>query len=197
MDNTYVVKKNFEDAGEVIIENFPWDKSGYRPRTLFKMYHDIKGFHLFFKSYETKIRAVNTQLNSRICEDSCMEFFFNPNPEKDDRYMNFEMNPNGTFLLGFGSERNGRIKIDDINIVEMEIKAVVNDEFWSLEYIIPINFITKYYGSIDFISGHIMKGNIYKCGDKTDIPHYGCWNMINWEKPDFHRPEFFGNFIIE
>ncbi len=111
MTKTYVVKRDLNDAVEVMLDNFPWDKSGYRPGTFFKMYLDDRGFHLYFKSWEKNVRAVNTELNSRVCEDSCMEFFFNPNPDCDDRYMNFEMNPLGTLLLGFGSDRFNRIRI--------------------------------------------------------------------------------------
>ncbi|MHB1455061.1 MAG: carbohydrate-binding family 9-like protein [Saccharofermentanales bacterium] len=39
-------------------------------------------------------------------------------------------------------------------------------------------------------------GNFYKCGDKTDCPHYGCWNPILLPAPDFHVPAFFGDFIV-
>lgn len=195
--NTYVVKDSYERASLLEVGNFPWDVEDYRPKTYFKMYLGEDGFHLFFKSYETKIRAVNRELNSRVCEDSCMEFFFNPNPDKDDRYMNFEMNPIGTLLLGFGKDRYDRINIGDVDLEKMNIKAVIDEEFWSLEYVIPLDFIKRYYGDLVFSSGHVMKGNVYKCGDKTEHPHYGCWNSIDLEKPDFHRPEFFGDFIIE
>ncbi|NLC78654.1 MAG: hypothetical protein GX683_02870, partial [Ruminococcaceae bacterium] len=26
---------------------------------------------------------------------------------------------------------------------------------------------------------------------------YGCWNAVETESPDFHRPEFFGELVIE
>ena len=42
-----------------------------------------------------------------------------------------------------------------------------------------------------------MKGNFYKCGDDTKYPHFGCWNEVVWEEPDFHRPECFGDLILE
>jgi hypothetical protein len=49
----------------------------------------------------------------------------------------------------------------------------------------------------DFSSGKRMKGNFQKCGDKTKFPHYGSWNRIDTPEPDFHRPEYFGDLILE
>jgi hypothetical protein len=41
-----------------------------------------------------------------------------------------------------------------------------------------------------------LLGNFYKCADATDQPHYVSWNPIKTEKPDFHRPEFFGEIYL-
>jgi hypothetical protein len=30
----------------------------------------------------------------------------------------------------------------------------------------------------------------------TRYPHYGCWNLIGTERPDFHRPEYFGTIVL-
>ena len=38
----------------------------------------------------------------------------------------------------------------------------------------------------------VLKANFYKCGDKLSVPHYLSWNPVTTEKPDFHRPEYFG-----
>ena len=39
-------------------------------------------------------------------------------------------------------------------------------------------------------------GNFYKCASGSSQPHYLSWNPINTEKPDFHRPDFFGKIIF-
>ena len=41
-----------------------------------------------------------------------------------------------------------------------------------------------------------LLGNFYKCGDATEMPHYLSWNPIQTERPDFHRPEFFGELYL-
>ena len=37
-----------------------------------------------------------------------------------------------------------------------------------------------------------VSANFYKCGDKTAHIHFVSWSPIGCEKPDFHRPEYFG-----
>jgi hypothetical protein len=213
MSETYVIKKIMEpftdDVWEQIptlrVQNFPWDENGYKPETIAKICYRDKAIHVFLKSYEKKIRAVYESINDPVCRDSCMEFFFILNPESDDRYMNMEMNPIGTFLLGFGKDRHSRFKIEGLSPDIFNIKTSVkkdrinqyNGEYWTLQYEIPFSFLEKYYGKTEIRSGKIIKGNVYKCGDDTEYPHYGCWNRVTSEKPDFHRPECFGDFILE
>ena len=45
--------------------------------------------------------------------------------------------------------------------------------------------------------GMRMKGNFYKCGDHLQKPHFLSWNPIHVDRPDFHRPEFFGELVFE
>ncbi len=46
--------------------------------------------------------------------------------------------------------------------------------------------------AIDSLEGKRIPANFYKCGDKLRTPHFLSWNKIEIEKPDFHRPDFFG-----
>ena len=41
-----------------------------------------------------------------------------------------------------------------------------------------------------------LRGNIYKCGDRTAHPHYLSWAPIGTPSPDFHRPEYFGEVLF-
>ena len=133
MSETYVIKKIMEpftdDVWEQIptlrAQNFPWDENGYKPETIAKICYSDKAIHVFLKSYEKKIRAVYESINDPVCRDSCMEFFFILNPESDDRYMNMEMNPIGTFLLGFGKDRHSRFKIEGLSPDIFNIKTSV------------------------------------------------------------------------
>ena len=216
MKKEYKVKKvSLEQAGnadvwnsipQVAIECYPWDENHYRPKTYARVFYTDTHFHIKFVTHENEVRAVNTKTNEPVYQDSCVEFFVNPNPEKDNRYMNFETNCIGTMLLGIGKDRNGRTLVTDQKDYEsFGIKTSINPgeaenfkgEWWSIEYKIPYTFIEKIYGKVDFTSGKKMNANFYKCGDCTKYPHYGSWNEITAPNPDFHRPEFFGDLILE
>lgn len=185
------------------IDNFPWLKS-YTPQTEVRMYYTDTDFHVRFQAYETEIRAQYTKMNDPVYKDSCVEFFVNPDPDKDARYMNFEINPLGTMLVGMGTRRNDRVLVD---LRKEEGVAVCSSlhrdriseyegSCWTIELILSFAFFRKYYGEIPFQSEWRLKGNFYKCGDESPYPHFGCWNRIEAEHPDFHRPEFFGDILM-
>lgn len=219
MERVYIVKKLNEDniTSDMILKHaekaevscFPWDKNRYMPKTEARVvYTEEKGFTVFLVSHENEFRAEYVKFNDPVCKDSCMEFFFNPNPAKDERYMNFELNPLGTLYLGIGKNRfDSRIitDADDPCIPGLfGIKpnmAIISEDrserFWSIQFFIPFSFIEKLYGKINFKSGMKMIGNFYKCGDDTKYPHYGCWNKVVSLSPDFHRPESFGILYLE
>ena len=67
----------------------------------------------------------------------------------------------------------------------------INGSFsWTLVAAIPWSVFYKHNTGI--AEGKLFRANFYKCGDKLKIPHYLTWNPVPTEKPDFHRPEYFG-----
>lgn len=216
MNNIYTVKKVnltgqpsaalWESIPKAEIKYFPWDVNGYKPEAYARAFYTDTHIYINLRAYEKKIKALYLNENEPVYKDSCLEFFIKPNPEKDGRYMNFEMNSYGTLLLGLGENRNGRSKPDITNSKSLfNIKTSVEKggadkyagEFWNIEYSIPLSFLEKYFGKVEFIPGKKMKANFYKCGDETEFEHYGCWNLVENSEPDFHRPEFFGELVLE
>jgi len=193
-----------DSVPKAFVDCYLWGDS-YTPKTYAQVFYTESRLCVFFKSYEERITATYLNTNDPVYKDSCVEFFFNPNPEKDKRYINLEMNPFGTFLIMIGEKRTNRPFITDIGSKIFQIKTLVTPEiidnyegeYWTVQYSIPFSFIEKYYGKIDFTSGHRMEANLYKCGDCSHYEHYGSWNPITIEKPDFHRPDYFGDFIFE
>ena len=111
-----------------------------------------------------------------------------------------------TLLLGLGLNRHGRKGFninnfrDFFNIKSSVTRENLNDynsSYWTVEYAIPFTFFEEYFGKINFTSDYRLEANFYKCGDETKYAHYGCWNKLENEIPDFHRSEFFGNLILE
>ena len=141
---------------------------------------------------ESQIRSTFTTHLSHVCEDSCMEFFISPQPE-DERYFNFEINPYGALMLGFGRGRNDRIRLlpkDPTNYFSIKTNESLGK--WEVFYQIPATFFEVFFPNFKFERGLNLRANFYKCGDKTEKPHYLTWNKVTSSKPDFHRPEDFG-----
>lgn len=153
-------------------------------------YNDEKIF-VHLKTNERKIRAVNTDRNDPVCEDSCMEFFFAPDND-DVRYFNFEINPIGTLLLYVCNKRIEMIPTTDDESI-FNIKSIITKDGWELFYEIPFTFIKKYFNKIS----PVMLANFYKCGEQTEVEHYIAWSKKPDSPRDFHRPEDFGQIIFE
>ena len=78
-----------------------------------------------------------------------------------------------------------------------KIKTVITNKGWNLEFTIPLSFLRQFFPALELRPGLCIKGNFYKCGDKTAKPHYGCWSPIDLPQPDFHCPYFFGDLVLE
>lgn len=146
------------------------------------------------------LRATAIEDNGNSWEDSCCEFFVTD--PYDGTYYNFELTCIGSLLA---SKRTSRI---DKTLIALELlrsvirhsslerKAVtISDRIfsWTVAMLIPFELI-----GIDRDNLPVsLRGNFYKCGDLTAHPHFLSWNPIKTTKPDFHRPEYFGEIILK
>ena len=154
------------------------------------MYH-VRGLDL---------RAVAMEDNGRSWEDSCCEFFIT-NPF-DGTYYNFELTCVGSLLAANGLGRQDRTPLDPsvvgrvIRYSSLERKPLeINGKIfgWTVVMLIPFEII-----GIDPDNLPVsVRGNFYKCGDLTAHPHFLSWNPVGTPKPDFHRPEYFGELILK
>jgi len=145
------------------------------------------------------LRATAMEDNGRSWEDSCCEFFITD--PFDGTYYNFELTCIGSLLAAKGSGRINREFVDPAVLAKvarfssldrkpLEIKDEVFG--WTVALLIPFELV-----GIDPENLPVsVRGNFYKCGDLTAHPHYLSWNPIGTPKPDFHRPEFFGELIL-
>lgn len=190
-----------ENTSPAIVDNFPWAGSGtneYRPITAAKMAVCDDSLLVFMDSSETGIRAEERGCSGKVHTDSCMEFFLMPDPENSNQYLNWEFNPAGAMCLGIGTCRYDRHAIQDDNYLDLfQVKPLIHANGWSIEYRISFVFLRSCFASLDLKPGYAMRGNFYKCGDKTIHPHFACWSPIDLPKPDFHCPGFFGVLSLE
>lgn len=146
---------------------------------------------------ETHIRAELNDPLAPVCDDSCMEFFFSPDPNSD-RYFNIEINPNGCIYLGFRKDRYLASRLVPPQIQNLlHIQPRYTSDGWEVFYRIPLDFIQLFCPAFRLESGFAFRANCYKCGGKTLQPHYLVWNPIDLPTPEFHCPQYFGKFILE
>ncbi len=188
---TDIYDEAWDSANVAEISTINWAEYDYCPKTTAKLLYNENGIYIQMKTDEKPLLARVTEKNGEIYKDSCMEFFICPK-EGDKRYMNFELNPFGTMYFNLRTGRDDGEKQymdrDCFNII-----SKVEEDLWTLQYVIPFDLIDKIFG------GHSknMKGNLYKCGDETERVHFLSYYPIKTEAPDFHRSEFFGDFILE
>ena len=139
---------------------------------------------------------MNYENNSSVHQDSCVEFFVCPDGKLP--YYNFEFNCIGT--IHAARHKGTPLSDEELSQVKRypscgtrpfeELEGMFT---WNLLVAIPLSLIgLKYEGK-----PLAMKGNFYKCADLTTTPHFLSWAPIDTPEPDFHRPEFFADIILE
>lgn len=172
--------------------SYPWDVNGYKPYAEYELSMDENGFLMHITVRERDPRRVETEHQRDIYMDSCVEWFVNFAPEVCDRYFNFEVNANGAMRVAFRKNRYEGSMLPHDDIALLDIQTGIGEDTWEVSYRVPFLLIKKYIPSYRYESGMHIRTNFYKCGDKTEFPHFGIWTEYPLERPDFHRPEYFG-----
>lgn len=197
----YTIKRitsdpEWENIPALQVDNHLWLPSEQIEMTA-QICYDDENLYVRMVAVEPDIRAKYTAPLSKVCEDSCMEFFFCPHPD-DDRYMNIEINPNCASHIGVGSCRADSVRIipkDEDALLQK--KTCRTDDGWELTYRIPVFFLRSLFPGYVLEPGTVIRANCYKCGDLTAKPHYLSWNPVVNPTPDFHRSCDFGTMILE
>ena len=153
------------------------------------------GFEVTMRCYEENPRITHYRSDERVYEDSCMEVFLNCFPELPEaKYLNVEMNAAGTALCAFGTTENRTF------LLQMGLQQPVitpsqgrneDGSFWQLRCMIPESLLEALYQRpCRFVPGDRLRGNFYKCGDRTAAPHWASWAPVHIL--NFHIPEDFG-----
>lgn len=184
------------------IDQYPWNCNDQPKARASLRFLKEQGFQVTMRCWESPPKAIHNQPDSPVYQDSCLECFLNFYPEDGNRYLNFEVNSNGTMLCQAGENKTDRIFIRDLDLPQPKVETLIEETstqapFWQISYLIPYSLIKAIYGKAEFLPGQIIKGNFYKCGDLTQSAHYGCWSKIQYPKPNFHLPEFFGSMTIK
>ncbi len=157
---------------------------------------DEDALYVRLQAIEPHIRREFTGKMDPVCEDSCLEFFFCPEPE-GDRYFNFEGNPNGAMYIGYGRPGSDRCRLFRGNFQEIfQVTPFEIPGGWGLELRIPVSFVQIFVPNFRLQAGQLLRANFFKCGDHTRQEHYMAWNPVDVPAPNFHLPEFFGQIKL-
>lgn len=179
-------------------ESFP-----YSPKAEFRIAYTGEGFLINYRATEDSVKASFANDNEAVWTDSCMEFFLSPNPT-DGIYYNLECNCIGTVLLG---ARGGEVAKSHATPEVMEpilrwsslghntFEERFGESTWEVALYVP--FTAYWHHKINISEPCTMRANFYKCGDDLQRPHFLSWNPIDFDKPNFHLPQYFGELIIK
>lgn len=198
------------------------EASDHRPETAARLLYDDVNLYLHFQVQDRYVRVVRAGHQAMVCRDSCVEFFFAPNPTPDDAphldgrspppltYFNLETSAGGHALLYHcryrGEEAYARhgLEHDPLTPEEMQQLSawttlpdrvepeIAEHVTWRAAITIPLSLIRQRMGPIDIGPDARWAGNFYKCGDETSHPHWASWQPITADHFRFHHPPSFG-----
>jgi hypothetical protein len=178
----------------------PWfDRYPYKPEVQFAIAYGPDSLFLQYAVKEKVIQAAHGIINAPVYQDSCVEFFLGF--DEGDTYYNFEFNPIGTVLAGFGKGRANRELLPEAVLDKISFQAVIVKEKseslvkWQLTVSIP--FQVFLFHPLTSLQGQKCRANFYKCGDHLPQPHFLSWSAIQSDEPDFHLPQFFGALLFK
>lgn len=168
------------------------------PSVRFQIAHDDAHIFLHYRVQEDFVKAQHIRPNEAVYEDSCVEFFISFDSKR--HYYNLEFNVLGTGLIGYGPAVKAERKrlsaktIEQVSTATSVVK-IKGNTVWAIILAIPTTIFE--HDNIDRLSGIAAHANFYKCGDSLPAPHFVSWSPIDFPKPNFHLPEFFGDVVFE
>ena len=155
-----------------------WKEYPYQPQVSFRIAYTNDAILVHYKVVEDSVRAKYGEDNGSVWTDSCVEFF--SIPARDGVYYNSEITDQVKRWASLGRET---------------FEEKIGECTWEVALLIPYKVFFKH--AITGLDGMSIRANFYKCGDELQKPHFLSWSPIKIEKPDFHRPDFFGLLEFE
>lgn len=213
---SYTVSRKPEDPGDftkpelwadvtpLFIDKYMWVRNGYAPKVSVRIFHTDRFIYLYYHVPEDRITIRHTAFGSDVFKDSCVEFFINPFPEASPEYVNMEFNALGVMLIGVGKDGDDTKRyyftekevegFEAVSSIKNPVTGYHGSACWKLYVRVPKSFFEQLYGR-QFTDKETI-ANFNKCGDETEVEHYGSWNEIASPTPNFHLPQYFGILIF-
>lgn len=200
-------KRAWRKVKPIKIEKYMGKIPDFRPTVEAKMMYDDSNVYVIFQVKDRFVRSLVREFNGNVSGDSCVEFFFSPDSNLPLNYFNLEVNAGGTPLIFYvtGSLPNyKKLKTEEIKEIEIahSMPDVVDPEItepvtWTIEYRLPLSVLQKYADVTRPAKGVNWKANFYKTGSKTSNPNWITWSFVDFPRPNFHLPQFFGTLKFQ
>jgi hypothetical protein len=200
-------KAAWKGVPPLTLEYYMGEEPAHQPKVQAKAAYDDHSLYLIWKVEDRYVLAKRTQHQQDVYRDSCVEFFFTPGGDPEERgYFNLETSCTGVKLLGVhvagGKDEKVTAKDFASVVTASSLKGPIDPELakpttWTLEYKIPFSLLERF-GKLERPKpGVTWRGNFYKCADDASHPHWLTWSPVTHAKPSFHLPKFFGVLLFE
>jgi len=200
-------KSQWQDVPSIKLSNYMGKAPGFWPETEVKMMYDDTNVYVIFHVKDHYVRSTVREYNGSVSQDACVEFFFAPDSASPEKYFNLEINAGGTPLLYYVTEPwTTFTKLDSTDIKRVEIAhslpSVIDPEIteptdWTIEYRIPLAVLGAFSNVTQPGPGAIWHANFYKTASKSINTNWITWSPVDYPKPNFHLPQFFGTLIFQ
>ena len=198
----------WELAETLEIQHFRPESSDHHPRTAARLLYDARGIHGIFRVQDRYVRCLGTQYHDPVWQDSCVEFFAQPKPDRG--YFNFEFNCGAAFLCchitnpertpeGFKEFVKVPADLGPMIQARSSLPQRIDPELaepvvWTLGFFIPFTLFEHYLGPLGAARGQVWRGNFFKCAEHNSHPHWASWSPV--DEFNFHRPNCFGTMLF-
>ncbi len=191
-------KNELTDCPVFHVNQYNWG-GDYRPVTYGKMAYQKDDCFIIAMTCEEK-EPIREYFNDEdpVFLDSAMEAFIEFAPESmKGTYVNIEMNANGAMLNRYGQVPPGRKVYTEFTDARCSVTAYKKDTSWTVEAIIPLQYVKDLFHRNTFLPGDHIRCNFYKlCAKDLPTKHYGSFTIIDHPTWNFHMPEFFADCVI-
>jgi hypothetical protein len=187
----------WEHAREVSIENY-W--SGERAEVgrhfKTKFLWSVSTLFVRFEANQNEPLIISDAPNlkektMRLWDRDVCEIFVAPDIQQPERYFEFEIAPTGEWIDLKIHKFPDRRETDFNYNSEMESVARIETDKITMAFKIP----WKAFGEAPK-ANDVWKGNLFRCIGTGETRGYLAWQPTKTEKPSFHVPEAFGEFVF-
>ncbi len=200
-------KAPWTDVKPLIVNRYMGEKPEHFPGVQAKLVYDDDAIYVIWRVEDRYIRSVAQKYQDAVYKDSCVEFFLTPNNNTSQGYFNLEINCGGTALFNFQKQpRKDVIQIPESYFLQVQIAHTLPEisdpeiseaKVWTVEYRIPFSVLKNFSVFNKPVQGSTWRANFYKCADNSSHPHWLTWALVDYPKPNFHLPAFFGELYFE